>query len=72
MRIFVKARPGSHKECIEKIDDTHFVVAVREPPEKGLANRVIRKVLADFLGVGLARVTQLSGFSSRQKVFSVE
>ena len=72
MRIFVKARPGAREERVEKIDATHFLVSVREPPENGLANLVIRKVLADHLGISAARLTLKSGFSSRQKVFLVE
>ena len=72
MRIFVKAKPGAREETVEKIDDTHFIIAVREPPENGLANLVIRKALADQLGISAARVSQLSGFSSRQKVFKVD
>lgn len=35
MKIFVKARPNSKEEYVEKIDDTHFVVAVKEPPKAG-------------------------------------
>lgn len=72
MRIFVKAKPGSFKEHVEKVDETHFIIAVREPPEKGLANLVIRKALADFLSISPSRITQLSGFASRNKVYAVE
>ncbi|MBI5123566.1 DUF167 domain-containing protein, partial [Candidatus Roizmanbacteria bacterium] len=46
MKIFIQAKPNAREEKIEKIDETHFIVAVREPPVKGLANAAIRKVLA--------------------------
>ena len=39
MKISVKVKPGSHKEVVTQVDPTHFVIAVREPPEKGMANR---------------------------------
>ncbi|PIV45904.1 hypothetical protein COS23_01900, partial [bacterium (Candidatus Moisslbacteria) CG02_land_8_20_14_3_00_36_53] len=32
MKIFVKAKPLAKESKVEKIDDTHFVVSVKEPP----------------------------------------
>ncbi len=72
MRIFVKAKPGSGKEYVERIDDTHFTIWVREAPERGLANLAITKALADHLGVSRSALSLIAGFSSRQKVFQVE
>lgn len=71
MIIFVKAKPGSHQEKIEKSDDTHFTVWVREPPVKGLANLIIRKVLADYLKIPNSNIYLKSGYSSKMKVFEV-
>ena len=45
MILYVKAKPKSKKEFIKQIDETHFVVAVHEPPEDGKANEAIRKSL---------------------------
>lgn len=72
MRIFVKAKPGSGKEFVEKIDSTHYVIWVREAPQKGLANLAILKALADELGLARSSLSLVGGFSSRQKVFQVE
>lgn len=41
MRIFVKAKPSASHESVEKIDETHYEVAVTEPPIQGRANRAI-------------------------------
>lgn len=35
MGIFVKAKPKAKQERIEKIDNTHFVVAVKGSPKQG-------------------------------------
>ena len=35
MKIFVKAKPGSRQELVEKIDEQNYIVKVKEQPEKG-------------------------------------
>ncbi|MDP2720482.1 MAG: DUF167 domain-containing protein [bacterium] len=72
MKIFVKARPNSKAESIEKADDTHFTVSVKEPPVKSRANAAIAKALAGHFGVAPSQVSLVSGFSSKQKVFEIE
>ena len=71
MKIFVQAKPNAREEKIEKNDETHFIVAVREPPVNGLANAAIRKALAGYFKVAPSCVQLASGFSSRNKVFEI-
>lgn len=72
MKIFVQAKANAKLEKVEKIDETHFVVSVKKPPQDGKANIAIIKALAKFLGVPLSCVRLVSGASSKQKVFEVE
>lgn len=51
MKIFVKARAGAKEERVEKIDDTHFVVAVKEPPKQGRANGAIAQALLSYFHI---------------------
>ena len=71
-RVFVKAKPRSKEERVEKIDDTHFVVFVKEPPVQGRANRAIIKALAAYFNVPAWRVSIVSGHTSRQKILEIE
>lgn len=71
MKIFVKAKPFAKEEKIDKVDGIHFVVAVREPPVRGAANRAIIKVLAEYFNISVGQINLISGFSSREKVFEV-
>jgi hypothetical protein len=71
MKIFVKAKPGSREEKVEKIDDNNFVVSVKEPPEKGKANEAIRNALAVYFKTASARVKIISGYSSRNKIIEI-
>jgi len=71
MKIFVKAKPNSREEKVEKIDENNYVVSVKEPPIKGKANEAIRNALAVYFKTGSARVKITSGFSSRNKIVEI-
>lgn len=71
MKIFVKAKPNSREEKIEKIDDTHFVVSVKAPPIQGMANRAIIKLLADYFKTDVSRVRIVSGAIARNKIVEI-
>ena len=71
MKISVKAKPSSREEKVEKIDETNFVVSVKEPPEKGKANDAIRNALAVYFKTGTANVKIVSGHSSRNKIIEI-
>ncbi|OGY64838.1 MAG: hypothetical protein A3A04_01860 [Candidatus Harrisonbacteria bacterium RIFCSPLOWO2_01_FULL_40_28] len=72
MRIYIQAKPDAYEDKIEKIDETHFVILVKEPPIKGLANRAIGRLLAEHFNTSPSRIRLISGFSSRQKVFEID
>ncbi len=71
MRIFVKAKPNSREEKVEKIDENNFIVSVKEPPEKGKANEAIRNALAVYFKTSSSRVKIVSGYSSRSKIIKI-
>jgi len=72
MKIFVKTKVGVKKESVEKIDETHFIVSVKERPVKGLANKAVVRALADYFKVSNSAVSIVSGFKSRQKTVKIE
>ena len=71
MRIFVKAKPSSKQERVEKIDEAHFVVSVKEPPVKGKANEAIRNALAVYFKTGSSSVKIVVGHTSRNKIIEI-
>lgn len=71
MKIFVKAKPNSREEKVQKIDDNNFIVSVKEPPEKGKANLAIKNALAVYFKTGTSNVQIVSGFSSRNKIIEI-
>lgn len=72
MRIFVKAKPDFGEEYIEKVDDSHFIVAVKEPPIHGRANSAIIRVLAGYFKISISQVRLIRGFRERNKIFEIK
>ncbi len=63
VRVRPRSRPGL------EVTDGGLVIRVAAPPEKGRATEEARRLLANALGIPVARVTLLSGATSRRKVF---
>ena len=61
MNIFVSARPGTKEDNVEKIDETHFKVSVKEPPIRGRANKAITALLAEYFDVPASCVVIVRG-----------
>jgi len=71
MRVFVKAKPSAKRESVEKIDEFHFAVSVKEPPRNGQANQAIIKALAGYFNTSPSTIRLIAGFSSKQKIFEI-
>ena len=71
MKIFVKAKPGAKEERVEEVDDSNYIVSVKEPPIKGRANEAIRNALAVYFKIASARVKIISGYSSKNKIIEI-
>lgn len=72
MYIKVRVSPKAKKEMLEKKSSDHFLVAVREPAERGLANARVREMLARECGVPIAKIRLVSGHTSPSKIFSLD
>ena len=72
MKVFVKAKPNSKEEKLEKIDESNFLIDVKEPPIKGRANQAIANKLAEYFNVSVSEINLISGFSSKNKVFEIK
>ncbi|OGY62322.1 MAG: hypothetical protein A2745_03325 [Candidatus Harrisonbacteria bacterium RIFCSPHIGHO2_01_FULL_44_13] len=72
MTIFVKAKPGSKKEGIQKIDDSHFIISVRARSTEGNANAAIIKAIAGYFDTAPSRIKIIRGVTSRQKVIELK
>ena len=71
MRIFVTVKTRARQEKVERIDDTRFVVSVKEPPVDGRANAAVVAIVASHLDLHRSKVRIVSGHRGRQKVLEV-
>ena len=71
MKISVKAKPNSKKAFIKKIDTTHFIVAVNEPPVERRANKAIVKSLSEYLKIPQSSIIIISGENVKQKIIEI-
>jgi len=68
MKIFVSIKPGAKVKKVEKTDESHFKVWVKESPVDGKANLALMKALAGYFDIAPSRIEIVSGHSSKKKV----
>jgi uncharacterized protein YggU (UPF0235/DUF167 family) len=71
MFIKVKVTAGSRKEKIEKKSDDHFIVSVKEPAERNLANNRVCEIIAMNFNVNRKAVKIINGHQSSSKILSI-
>lgn len=72
MYIRVRVTAGARKERVTKEDKNTFYIQVKEPAERNMANKRIRAILAQELGVSESNIRLLTGHQSPTKMYSVE
>jgi len=66
-----EGKTKSAEEKVEKIDDVHYVVHVKDPPEKGKANERVIYLLSGHFSISKSHIHIISGVKSRLKVVTV-
>lgn len=71
MNIFVTVKPKAKVPGIQKIDENHFVISVKEPPTENKANFAVLEALAKHFNVSFSQLKLVRGRTSREKVFEI-
>ena len=71
MRFNVKVKPGSKKNSVEKIDDEHMVVRVKEKAIEGRANDAVIAQLSEYFNIPRGRIKVIVGLKSRNKIIDI-
>ncbi len=72
MFIKVKVIAGAKKEKIERKKENSFVISVKEPAERNLANTRIKEIIADIYAINSKSVRIISGHQSPSKILSIQ
>ena len=71
MKIFVSIKPNAKVKKVEKTDEGHFKVWVKESPVGGEANTALIKMLAGYFDIASSRIEIISGHSLKKKVVEI-
>lgn len=71
MYLKVFAKPSSRREKITLLKNGEVCIEVKEPAVGNHANKRIREIVADHVGVPLSHVQMISGHHSPRKMFSI-
>ena len=63
MKIFVHAKPKAKTNSIEQISPTEFKISVTAPPVKGMANKAMAKIIAEYFNIAPSSVHLIVGAS---------
>jgi len=72
MKISVNVKPNAKQVKIERVNESHFLIRVKEKPQEGKANRAVIKALAEYFGIPQADVVLVKGQSSKEKIFEIK
>jgi len=72
MYIKVKAFPSSKKESLIKETDDRFIIHIKEPSKRNLANKRIILLLAEYFKISKGKVRIISGHHSPSKIVSID
>ena len=72
MYVSVRVVAGAKKESLEVLKDNRLKVYVKEPAERGLANRRVQQLVALHLKLPPSKARLISGHTSPAKLFSVD
>lgn len=67
----VRCRPGAPRSRLTGEHDGALKIDVGAPPERGKANAEVQSFVAKLIGAPVARVTLISGLTSREKTLHV-
>jgi uncharacterized protein (TIGR00251 family) len=68
----VHVQPGAGKTAVKGRYGDALKVSVGAPPEGGRANKAVAELLAELLGVKVAKVKLVGGDTSRSKRFQLD
>jgi len=72
MRIFVRVKPNSRENRVQKLDENRLVVFVKEPQQEGKANQALIETLSSYFGLPQQNIAIARGRRSKQKIINID
>ena len=71
MYIKVRVTAGSKKEKIIKKDNNTYIISIKEPAERNLANSRIIEIMSQIFEISIQNIRIISGHRSPSKILSI-
>ena len=71
MYIKVKVQAGNKKEEVKKKNKDTYLISVKEPAERNMANKRVCEIVASLFNVSIKNVRIISGHQSPSKILSI-
>lgn len=71
MKIFVKVKPNSKIEKIEKINEAEFTLWVNAPAKEGKANQEVIELLSRYFDIAKSRIVIIKGEKCKNKMLEI-
>lgn len=71
MYIKVKVRAGAKREVITKKSKDSYIISIKEPAERNLANKRVCQIIASLFNVSIKNVRIINGHQSPSKLLSI-
>ena len=72
VEVNVVAKPRSKRASIEIIENGSLIIHVKEPPDKGKANKAIIKLVSKTFGISSSRINIIRGLKSTSKIIRID
>lgn len=72
MKITIRVKPSNKKPGIEIVNNTEWIVRVKEPATEGKANAAMIEAVAEKLNIPKSKVTLLHGNKSKTKIIEID
>jgi uncharacterized protein YggU (UPF0235/DUF167 family) len=70
--IHVKVTARARKEVVERKDEDHFLISVREKAERNMANTRVLELVAEHFKVPVSRVRIINGHQHSSKLLIID
>lgn len=71
MKVYVTAHPGSNRNLVTAIDETHYEIFVTAFAQQNRANLAVIECLAEYFHVAKSLISIKRGATSKKKVVEI-
>lgn len=72
MKLFITTKTRAKKVSVAPLDQTNYIVAVKEPPIENKANEAVVKALAEYFNLSRSQIRITAGHTGKRKIVEID